>query len=163
MIMNNRSLWSRLKMPGVTVSVRPVQEDITMAYKIVTSIDNGFGRQKVVLNSVHDGRSLAHKVRRPYDLKMPGRIGTLDCIYTQCSVPLAGDVYRMIMENHPGARIEMIVPEVAVPGDYLVFRKPSGDAGITVIEALRIVYMDGSRPLRKAEKKAEKKREEHAL
>jgi len=136
MIQHNRQLWSRLKTHNVTVSVKPVEEEICLAYRIRASIDTGNGRQRVILSSLEEPDKAGSFAK---DLAMPARIGTLECIYTRCSVPLRSNVYKLIMSHHPGSRIEMIVPEVSAPGDYLVFRKPTGKGGITVIEALRVI------------------------
>lgn len=138
MIQHNRQLWSRLKTRNVTVSVQPVEEEICVAFRVKASIDVGYGRQRVVLSALESPNTKKGSASSRH-INMPDHIGMLECIYTKTGMALGCNVYKLIMANHPGARIEMIVPEVSAPGDYLVFRQPGGRDGITVIEALRVL------------------------
>jgi hypothetical protein len=136
MNVDNRSFWSFLKTPTVTVSVKRQREEPCAVFRVRNLIDLGGGRQTAMLEGYlpdHDGRKSIKKTR----LAMPSKIGNLDVVYTTKTITPVSHVYHVIGQILRSPGTDKIVPEVLAPGDFIVFVKKARQK--IAIEALRVM------------------------
>ena len=142
MIENNRFFWSILKTRSVTVSVRPRENILGVAFSVSKIIDIGNGRQTVFLDHLETPAQEATARRRPganNELAIPFKMGNLDFVYISRRTPAVRDIGVLISELYKDAKIERIVPEVLSPGDILVFRHDQHENKVKMVDALRII------------------------
>jgi hypothetical protein len=122
MNINNRVLWSSLKVPGASVSVQPRPHCSYMVMRVSSVVDTGNGEQTAVLGDVpmdsFGGESGAYRK----NLSIPRKIANLNCLYTGKRFGIVSDAYAAVKRVAQSDRLAAIVPDVIAPGDFVVFR-----------------------------------------
>lgn len=129
MNINNRTLWSSLKIPGSTVSVKRSPRSPYTALKVSSLIDTGRMRQTVVLENAFPGmveedeqlHALGLQVGKNH-LAIPPRVANLNCVFTGRRPRLVYDAYDALKTNLRTEKLMPIIPEIISPGDYMIFR-----------------------------------------
>ncbi len=129
MNINNRTLWSSLKVRGATVSVkRPPRAPYTVL-KVASLIDTGRSSQTVVLENAFPGlqendydlRKIADKLRNN-QMTIPPKIANLNCVFTGRRPRLVNDAQMALKEMAGHNKLIPVIPEIIAPGDYVIFR-----------------------------------------
>ena len=129
MNLNNRILWSSLKVPGATVSVKRAPRSPYTAMRVASLIDTGRKTQTVVLENAFPGMTevepeleeLGQFIGRNR-MAIPAQVGNLNCVFTGRRPRLVYDAYNALQTTLDSARLMPIVPDVVAPGDYMIFR-----------------------------------------
>lgn len=137
MNVDNRSFWSFLKTPNVTVSVRSRREEPCAVFRVKSMIDLG-GRQTALLEGYLPEEPRPKSIKKT-KLAIPRKIGNLDIVYTTKTITSVSHVYQVIGEILRNSCSDRIVPDVLAPGDYVVFTKREGSKGSLTIDALRVM------------------------
>lgn len=128
MITNNAN-WKTMSVGNVKISVRPQPKTPYAILRVASLIDAGKGLKMAVLNNalprewevdIEDTQNVRTGSKK--GLSLPSGIANLNFVYTGRSfgvVSEVGDTLRAVTRN---ARIAAIVPEVMMPGDFVVFR-----------------------------------------
>jgi len=153
MIIDNRTLWSSLKMKGATVSVRRQSRSPYTALKVASLIDKGRGRgQTVVLENAFPGmveedeqlHALGLQVGQNH-LAIPPKVANLNCVFTGRRPRLVYDAYNALREELTSNTLMPIVPEVVAPGDYMIFRHLKNRACFKFAGVLRAIPVSNSK------------------
>ena len=140
----SKNFWNRLRMPGVTVSVKSEnkEEKPAAVFRVRGVIDLGQGRKTAILDNLSfpefEGQKISRKIGKN-DLAIPSKIANLDCVFTSKGLTAVSNVYDAIRHIHAKAKFGPVVPDVLAPGDLLVFRHCHRKSEITFDKALRIV------------------------
>lgn len=129
MNINNRILWSSLKIPGVTVSVKKQPRSPYTALKVSSLIDTGRQTQTVVLENAFPGmieeddqlHALGLEIGKNH-LSIPQKVANLNCVFTGRRPRLVYDAYQSLKSGLGEQSLMPITPEVVSPGDYMIFR-----------------------------------------
>ncbi|MGQ0526501.1 MAG: hypothetical protein ACT4OY_00485 [Alphaproteobacteria bacterium] len=139
MILDSRILWSLLKTESVTVSVTRRPAKTFLLFQVTQMTDLGRGRPQIFLRSINykaeSLRQCAVTVKKSA-LSLPGKIGNVGVTYAGLACKPISDVSEAIVWIKGKACIEKIVPDVLVPGDFVVF-KTVKDGQVLFVEALR--------------------------
>ncbi len=146
MNLNNRILWSSLKVPGATVSVRPSPRSPYTALKVSSLIDTGRKSLTVVLENAFPGlieeddqlHELGLAVGRNH-LAIPPKVANLNCVFTGRRPRLVYDAYNALQTTLKSEKLMPIVPDVIAPGDYMIFRHLQNRACFKFAGLLRAV------------------------
>ena len=153
MIIDNRTLWSSLKMKGTTVSVRRQGRSPYTALKVASLIDTGRGRgQTVVLENAFPGmieedeqlHALGLQVGQNH-LAIPPKVANLNCVFTGRRPRLVYDAYHALREELQSHNLMPIVPDVVSPGDYMIFRHLKNRACFKFAGVLRAIPVSNKR------------------
>lgn len=154
MNIDNRTLWSSLKVKGTTVSVRRQARSPYTALKVASLIDTGRGRgQTVVLENAFPGmveeddalHALGLQVGQNH-LAIPPKVANLNCVFTGRRPRLVYDAYHALREELAQSNTLMpIVPEVVAPGDYMIFRHLKNRACFKFAGLLRAIPVSNRR------------------
>jgi hypothetical protein len=116
-------------------------------FRVTNMIDLGYGRQTAMLdNIVTPGKTALSFSRK--ELAIPHKLASLDFVYTSKRVDAVTCARETLKEKHKTASIEKIVPDVLVPGDYLVFKNISSNSKAIISEALRLIPWSLKRKVR---------------
>lgn len=138
MIKNNRYYWSHLKTRSVTVRVKPKEKTTGVIFRVGNMIDTGNGRQTMMLEHVDYPKTYNIR-KKPSDVAIPFRMGSIDFVYTSLRKPEIRNVNSLLSALYKKDGVEKIVPDVLSPGDLLVFKQEKGSLKIKMVEALRVV------------------------
>ncbi len=139
MNLDNRFLWSSIKVPGAMVRVtRREKETPGTVFRIKNMIDLGNGRKTAILENVSFPEYSLQKERRA-KLAIPKEVANLGLVCTSRDVCAVPNVYSAIKKAYAYARLGQIVTDVVAPGDFLVFRQDAGNSGAKLSHALRLV------------------------
>ena len=126
---NNKTSWRSMKLAGVTVSVQPKPKTPYSVLKVGGLIDTGNGQQTVILQNglpseweIDLDAINKNAAKSSKGLSLPRRIANLNCIYTGKSFGIVPDVTDAIRAVTGNAKLAAIVPEVVMPGDYMIFK-----------------------------------------
>jgi hypothetical protein len=125
MIITNNMSWKTMRVAGVTVSVQPKPKTPYSILRVASLIDTGTGGQTVILkNALPEAWEidLDKKLTSKTGLSLPRRIANLSCVYTGKKFGVVADVEETLKALTRGARLATIVPDVAAPGDFMIFR-----------------------------------------
>ena len=116
--------------------INPADEKAAAVFRITNMIDLGFGRQTAILDNVKgDGHKTVSLHKK--GLAIPKSLANLDFVFTTKGFGTVPDASAAIRQRHGGMRVAPIVPEVATPGDFLVFRGLWDKSKSAIAEALR--------------------------
>lgn len=107
-------------------------------FKITNMIDLGFGQQTAMLDNVAQSADKPITLHKK-GLAIPRKLDSLNFVYTSKKFATVSNARAAISETHKGKRIESIVPDVLMPGDFVVFKNIWGQSKNFVSEALRLV------------------------
>lgn len=140
MNLNNRTLWSSLKVPGASVSVRRQAAAPYTVMRVSSVIDIGKGTQTAVLQDFSKaGCSGENRMLRRKDLSAPRKIANLNCVYTSKQCNIVSDACAAIKETVKTGKLAAIVPDVIAPGDFVVFRHVRSRMTLKFAGVLRVV------------------------
>ncbi|MEM9123539.1 MAG: hypothetical protein AAGB03_09515 [Pseudomonadota bacterium] len=146
MNLDNRILWSSLKVPGATVSVNRAPRSPYTVLKVASLIDTGRAAQTAILENAFPGLieeddSLLRLGQNTGRNKMaiPAKVANLNCVFTGRRPRLVGDAYAALQNELSHATLMPIVPEVVSPGDYMIFRHLRNRACFKLAGLLRAV------------------------
>lgn len=107
-------------------------------FRVMNMIDLGFNRRTAVLDNlrgrIKDSQPISTKV-----LDAPKKLGTLDLVYACKKVSVCSDAHGALKQVKHSSQTEEIVPDVLMPGDFVVFKDVAKNARTIFSEALRIV------------------------
>lgn len=138
MNIDNRILWSSLKVPGASVSVQPEARAPYVVMRVSSVIDTGRGDQTAVLGNALMPFSQGSGLNRK-NLSIPHKIANLNCVYTSKRFGIVPDAYAAIKDMVKGRRVAAIVPDVIAPGDFVVFRHLKNYSKVKFAGVLRAV------------------------
>ena len=129
MNINNRTLWSSLKVRGTTVSVSRSPRSPYTVLKVASLIDTGRSAQTVVLENAFPGlvedepelMKVADQLRNN-KMAIPPKIANLNCVFTGRRPRLVSDVQTALKEKAGLNKLIPVIPEIIAPGDYVIFR-----------------------------------------
>ena len=142
MNIGGRILWSQLKIPGVTVSVKRAPKPHVCIYRVKQMVDMGAqGRMAMVEPfDTNDGFELImmdEQVQQKSKLSVPHKIGNLRFIYAASKKAVLTDLDYVLNCVLHKKQVDKVVLEVLSPGDLMVVR-PKKQGGIHSVEVLRI-------------------------
>ncbi len=148
MNLNNRILWSSLKVPGATVSVRPAPRSPYTALKVASLVDTGRRSQTVMLENAFPGmieedeqlHELGLTLGRNH-MAIPSRVANLNCVFIGRRPRLVYNAYNALQSELKSEKLMPIVPDVVAPGDYMIFRHLQNRACFKFAGLLRAVPM----------------------
>lgn len=142
MNMYNRSHWTNLKIPNVTVSVAPRPDPKAAVFMVKAIIDDGRGRQSAVLCDPEFLILEAEYLMEPRRF-VPPRLGSVNLIYTGRFAMHIPHLHKALADFYKTSKVEHIAPEVLQPGDFLVLkrgmRSGQGKGGEQILETLRVM------------------------
>lgn len=125
MNINDRILWTRLKIPGVTVSVGEVSRDLCSVFRVRSLIDLGLGRKTALLDPVSfpelEGKDALHRNFPKNKLAIPKKMSNLNLVCTSKGFMALPSLYTAIRHMQAKTKLGVIDPEVLAPGDYVMF------------------------------------------
>lgn len=129
MNINNRTLWSSLKVRGSTVSVQRAPRSPYTVLKVASLIDTGRTAQTVVLENAFPGlieenpelAKIAENLRSN-KMAIPPKIANLNCVFTGRRPRLVENVQIALKEKAGHNKLIPVIPEIIAPGDYVIFR-----------------------------------------
>lgn len=129
MNINNRTLWSSLKVRGSTVSVTRAPRSPYTVLKIASLIDTGRSAQTMVLENAFPGLieedpeliKVAESIQSSR-MAIPPKIANLNCVFTGRRPRLVHNVQQALKEKAGHAKLIPVIPEIVAPGDYVIFR-----------------------------------------
>ena len=129
MNINNRTLWSSLKVRGSTVSVTRAPRSPYTVLRVASLIDTGRAAQTVVLENAFPGLEeqepeliqLADTMKQS-KMAIPPRIANLNCVFTGRRPRQVSNVQVALKEKAGHAKLIPVIPEIIAPGDYVIFR-----------------------------------------
>ncbi|MGB0719316.1 MAG: hypothetical protein ACPGRX_02525 [Bdellovibrionales bacterium] len=146
MNINNRTLWSSLKVPGATVSVSRAPSPAFTVLKVASLIDTGRTHQTIVLENAFPGleendpilQEIARATSRNR-MAIPPKIAHLNCVFTGRRPRLVLNPYKALQQEIATAKLMPVVAEVAAPGDYMLFKHLQNRACFKFSGVLRAV------------------------
>lgn len=157
MNINNRTLWSSLKVKGTTVSVSRAPRSPYTVLKVASLIDTGRTTQTVVLENAFPGmveeepglikiaQELSHS-----KMAIPPRIANLNCVFTGRRPRLVTNVQLALKEKAGKSKLIPVIPEIVAPGDYVIFRHLPNRACFKLAGMMRAVSPAKMRKTEKA-------------
>lgn len=129
MNINNRTLWSSLKVKGSTVSVSRAPRSPYTVLKVSSLIDTGRSAQTIVLENAFPGlveqepdlMKIAESIKQNR-MAIPPKIANLNCVFTGRRPRLVNNVQLALKEKAGLSRLIPVIPEIVAPGDYVIFR-----------------------------------------
>ncbi|HRQ61776.1 MAG TPA: hypothetical protein PLO23_09755 [Alphaproteobacteria bacterium] len=131
----NRSHWTNLKVPGVTVSVSPRPDPKAAVFMVKSIIDDGRGRQSIVLGDPEFLILEAEYLMEPRRF-IPPALGKTTLIYTGRFAMHIPHLHKALADFYKTSRVEHITPDVLQPGDFVVFKRGKGGQ---ILESLRVM------------------------
>ena len=129
MNINNRTLWSSLKVRGTTVSVSRAPKSPYTVLKVASLIDTGRTSQTIVLENAFPGMQEEDPrlIKIAQDIKqsrmaIPPKIANLNCVFTGRRPRLVTNVQIALKEKAGQRKLIPVIPEIVAPGDYVIFR-----------------------------------------
>lgn len=115
---------------NVRISVRPRPKTPYAVLRVASLVDTGAGLRMAVLKNALPREweiDIVGENGKPggcskKGLSLPRRIDNLNCVYTGQVFGVVPDVMETLRAVTRNAKIAAIVPEVAAPGDFVVFR-----------------------------------------
>lgn len=125
----NRTLWSELKLPNLTVRVEPRPELPAFVFRVISILELGRGKRTIILGDIDSPMEYVQmKYKNPH--AMPERVGCTNFVYVRgcglaiTNVPKAIAAYcRFYQGASDDLAVEKVVPDVLRPGDFLSFKK----------------------------------------
>ncbi|NCT41663.1 MAG: hypothetical protein GW778_08395 [Alphaproteobacteria bacterium] len=129
MNINNRTLWSSLKVRGTTVSVSRAPRSPYTVLKVASLIDTGRNSQTIVLENAFPGMreedpaliKIAQDISQSR-MAIPPRIANLNCVFTGRRPRLVHNAQLALKEQAGKQKLIPVIPEIVAPGDYVIFR-----------------------------------------
>jgi len=129
MNINNRTLWSSLKVRGTTVSVSRAPRSPYTVLKVASLIDTGRTSQTIVLENAFPGLKeedpmlikIAQDIQQSR-MAIPPKIANLNCVFTGRRPRLVTNVQLALKEKAGQKKLIPVIPEIVAPGDYVIFR-----------------------------------------
>lgn len=129
MNINNRTLWSSLKVRGTTVSVKRAPRSPYTVLKVASLIDTGRRSQTIVLENAFPGLQeddpelikIADQLKNN-KMAIPPKIASLNCVFTGRRPRLVNNVQVALKEKAGQNKLIPVIPEIIAPGDYVIFR-----------------------------------------
>ena len=120
---DNRILWSSLKVGRASVRVTPQtpRPKPGSVFRVKNMIDLGNGKKTAVLETVSFPEYEMQK-RGQSTLSIPKGVANLNLVCTSSQSYAIANVYEAMRSVFTARDFGEIVPDVVVPGDFLVFR-----------------------------------------
>lgn len=142
MNIHNRSHWTNLKIPNVTVSVTPRPDPKAAVFVVKSIIDTGRGKPTIVLTDPEFLILEAEYLMEPRAF-VPPALGGTTLIYTGRFAMHIPQLHKALADFYKTSKVEQIAPDVLQPGDFVVFRRGNrgsgGKAGGQILETLRVM------------------------
>lgn len=138
MNVHNRSHWTNLKIPRVTVSVRPRPDPKAAVFMVKAIIDDGRGRQSAVLVDPEFLVLETEYIMEPRRF-VPPRLGNVNLIYTGRFAMHIPQLHKALADFYKTSKVEHIAPEVLQPGDFVVFKRGLRGTRGQILETLRVM------------------------
>ena len=107
-------------------------------FRVMNMVDLGFNRRTAVLDNlrakVQKTQPISTKV-----LDVPKKLGSLELVYACKNVSVCDNAQKVLSEGRRADRTEEIVPDVLMPGDFVVFKDVAKNARTVFSKALRLV------------------------
>ncbi|MDB2683209.1 hypothetical protein N9Z27_03060 [Alphaproteobacteria bacterium] len=111
-----------------------LQPEHYAALKVRNLIDIGVGNRTIVLNTANRSRDASQDIQQ-WDL--PNRLESLNLVCTSKEVSIASSLHKAVRKARD-VDFKKIVPEVLIPGDFVIFKKPASGEKIEFNTALRL-------------------------
>ncbi|MFK7838951.1 MAG: hypothetical protein AB8B83_01360 [Bdellovibrionales bacterium] len=146
MNIDNRTLWSSLKVRGSTVSVSRAPRSPYTVLKVASLIDTGRDTQTIVLENAFPGMQEEDPrlIKIAQDIKqsrmaIPPKIANLNCVFTGRRPRLVHNVHVALKEQAGEKKLIPVIPEIVATGDYVIFRHMPNRACFKLAGMMRCV------------------------
>lgn len=134
--------WRSRKVGHITVSVNPKPRTPYTVLQVTAMVDTGTGSSQMVLKNALPGeweidlQKPGHGKKR---MDLPCRIHGMNCVYTGRSFGVITDVTDALRAVTGNAKLAAIVPDVIMPGDFVVFKHVGEDYKIRFAGVVRAI------------------------
>lgn len=115
--------------------VSRLQSEHYAALKVRNLIDIGVGNRTIILDSAQKKNREATEDMENWQI--PQRLENLNLVCTSPQISIASSIHKAIRRARD-TDFKKIVPEVLIPGDYVIFKKPAAGQKVEFNTALRI-------------------------
>mgnify|MGYP000445180758 CR=1 FL=1 len=115
----------------------PSLEKTQAVFRVTNMIDLGMGRQTAILDNISRSAHKALTLKKA-GFSVPDKLAHLDFVHTGKSVATVSNARAEIQARHGNVGLESIIPDVIVPGDFLVFKGLWNKSKTIFSEALRL-------------------------
>ncbi len=134
--------WHSRKVGHITVSVKPQPRTPYSVLQVAAMVDTGTGAPQMILKNALPGEweiDLQKPENRKRRMDLPCRIHGLNCVYTGRSFGVITDVTDTLKALTGNAKLAAIVPDVVMPGDFVVFKHVGEDYKIRFAGVIRAI------------------------
>jgi len=136
-IIKQKSAKMVLELAATMISkgLTPLRPENYAALKVRNLIDVGARNRTIILESTHQK---ATQVQNMEDWNIPHHVGNLNLVCTSKQISIASSIHKAVRKAKE-MDFRKIIPDVLIPGDYVIFKKPACEDKIEFNTALRII------------------------